>query len=399
MNTLSPQRTKANQPSQAKHWCFTWNNPTFTHDEMLELLRPLTTYAVFQLEKSESGTSHYQGYVEFSSRKRLTSIINQLFQAHWTKRQASRMACKLYCQKEDTRIGGPWETCTFPLQSQGKRSDLEEVYRKLRSGQSLASVADEHPATYMRYMKSMGMVKYLAVFDKPKTLYVPKTVHLLYGLTRTGKTQFAYELDKDLYKFQHSKTCWADGYTGQKTLLFDDFAGNIRIDKMLQMLDGYATQVEVKGGMIWLHHDTVVLTTNEDPTSWWEERSDDTREAFFARVTSIKHFHKSLTSEDIQVSTMVYKRGYLKKVKETKIQPMVEEDTQSTLEFDSPMQEDEEVSQNLDWRSQEPLYNSAALFKHADKAFKRKRESNKNTSFKKPRRTIDLTQEKKKTKK
>jgi len=47
----------------AKHWCFTYNNPVedpFVFQKLVEDTWA-TTYCVFQPEKGDSGTPHYQG--------------------------------------------------------------------------------------------------------------------------------------------------------------------------------------------------------------------------------------------------------------------------------------------------------------------------------------------------
>lgn len=53
---------RAPRASSAKDWCFTVNNPDDTPEEFLELFAvPGVKYLVFQKEKGDSGTPHYQG--------------------------------------------------------------------------------------------------------------------------------------------------------------------------------------------------------------------------------------------------------------------------------------------------------------------------------------------------
>lgn len=46
----------SNVKQQFTHWCITWNNPVPTAEAVLEKLTVKCNYAVFQLEKGESGT-------------------------------------------------------------------------------------------------------------------------------------------------------------------------------------------------------------------------------------------------------------------------------------------------------------------------------------------------------
>ncbi len=375
MNILSTRKARTPyerkdvpSPPFAKHWCFTLNNPEIDPQDMIDLLRPISDYAVFQLETSGTNTDHYQGYVEFKTRKRLTAVT-KIFQAHWTKRYSSRRACRDYCMKKESQTAGPWETGVFTEKcgNQGKRSDIAECVSMIRNGATLDSVCVEHPDTYVRYYRSFRAIQYLKVYNKPPDMRVPKTVHLLYGKTRTGKSTFAHVLDKKLYKFPHTKTCWADGYYGQKTLFFDDFAGNIRLDKMLQMTDAFATQVEIKGDMIWLHHNTVIIATNEDPMMWWPERNEDSREAFFARMTTIRYFHRERTSGNVVETQMKYVDGLLTEGIQVPpidnravIDAMVLTDSEdtTTLDLNEPMEQ-----------CIEPFDNLKGLFDHASLAF------------------------------
>lgn len=63
---------------------------------------------------------------------------------------------------------------------------------------------------------------------------------------------------------------WFDGYSGQKTLILDDFSGdfcNYRF--LLRLLDCYKMKIEVKGGHAWAVWTTVVITTNVHPSGWY----------------------------------------------------------------------------------------------------------------------------------
>ena len=59
-----------------RHWLFTLNNPDILPDEYLEKAKAWKDlrYIIFQLEKGEQGTEHYQGYVMFGKQRTFASL-------------------------------------------------------------------------------------------------------------------------------------------------------------------------------------------------------------------------------------------------------------------------------------------------------------------------------------
>ena len=112
---------------------------------MIEELEDLgVTYAVFQLEEGENGTPHYQGYVAFEKKKRLTAIEHLLRGAgHWEISRGSPTQNREYCTKDDGRIGDFSEIGTLPA-GQGARSDLVGLHSALKDGLTQADYANEY---------------------------------------------------------------------------------------------------------------------------------------------------------------------------------------------------------------------------------------------------------------
>ena len=121
---------------QVKNYCFTWNNPTVDGavlEEKLKNSERVAGYA-FQLEEGESGTPHFQGYLQFKNRVR-TGAAHKFF-APWrmalihSKALIAKKAID-YCIKEEGRLAGPWigGTCVETGKkkgNQGKRTDLDD---------------------------------------------------------------------------------------------------------------------------------------------------------------------------------------------------------------------------------------------------------------------------------
>ena len=55
-------------------WCFTVNNPTMTKEEFLDNMSENCKYLVVGFEVGDSGTPHFQGYLELKKKKRFNQM-------------------------------------------------------------------------------------------------------------------------------------------------------------------------------------------------------------------------------------------------------------------------------------------------------------------------------------
>lgn len=88
----------------SKYWCWTLNNPDLTGPEMQRMIGDnwRTDYTIFQKEKGDNGTVHFQGYSEFHERKRLTALKRLDRGIHWEIRIGTREQAIAYCSKRDS---------------------------------------------------------------------------------------------------------------------------------------------------------------------------------------------------------------------------------------------------------------------------------------------------------
>jgi len=54
-------------------------------------------------------------------------------------------------------------------------------------------------------------------------------------------------------------------------MVFEEFAGQIQLQKMLKYLDPYPMALEVKGGMRPAMYETVIITSNTRPDGWYKD--------------------------------------------------------------------------------------------------------------------------------
>ncbi len=303
--------------AQRRNWCFTKNNPEqpfTTHATFANAIQIACgqrfRYLVFQLEKSATGTLHYQGYLELSRPVRLSWLIKNLFQAHWSGRLGTRDQARNYCMKDDTRVpdSGPWEIGDFKAGGQGTRNDLNMVADSVKSGSSAAVIADEFPAQWIKFSK--GIRSLINILQPART--IAPTVYLCYGLTGTGKTKWAHDNFPELYK-KPCDTRWFDGYSGQRTVLLDDFSGaasKMSLNYVLQLLDRYPLLVEIKGDYTQFLAVNIIITTNIHPRLWYNYAKRMSQyHALARRFTKVLWFKKFGTPH-IEVSHGYYFENY-----------------------------------------------------------------------------------------
>ena len=165
--------------TRAKHWCFTLNNPQVDIDRAIIDSLPDLAYAVYQLERGENNTEHFQGVVGFNGRLYFNQVKKLLPRAHieWAKKP---MAAIRYAQKEETRIDGPWLIGDVPQGStQGKRTDIHEAVDTIRAGTTVFEMMDKHPAITLRHTNNV--MRLMAYYIPPRDFF--SRVIVLTGLS------------------------------------------------------------------------------------------------------------------------------------------------------------------------------------------------------------------------
>jgi len=92
-----------------------------------------------------------QIYACFNKPVRLSALKKWLPKAHWEARRGSHAQAKAYCQKEDTRVAGPWERGDDTLVGQGKRNDLREAADLIAKGATMKDLAMEVPTAVVKF--------------------------------------------------------------------------------------------------------------------------------------------------------------------------------------------------------------------------------------------------------
>lgn len=231
---------------------------------------------------------HWQGYVQFIKRKTFKTAQNDLEiqGAHFEKQRGRNDQARDYCKKEESRAipyeHGEFGTFREGANEQGARNDIKRFMKDIMDRKvTQEELTDKHPECCVKYP---GAVRYWSQYKKKPD---NRNIHtyVFWGATGTGKTKLAHEIDKDIYRCIYGQgRIWFNGYSGEKTLLLDEFhGGRIDITDLLMYLDPYPLQVETKGGAVWANWTTVIITSNLESKKWYKGSIHPEHEAALQR--------------------------------------------------------------------------------------------------------------------
>lgn len=318
-----PETPRPGSESGAIHWRFTlFANEADTQlddsvgEELADALDLSGIYkaGVFQLERCPtSGRLHFQGHL-ICKRKQRFNQIKQSFRnfspeagrtvnidkSHSPKSQIE------YCQKEDTRVSGPWKFGDTSLVAVGKahkgrRKDIEEVVEMARRGATEDEIFDAHPTVYFHHrnkiLQVIAMTQRRTRVTQVKNGLGEPTVTVYWGKSGVGKTRRVHSRHgtENVYvPLVQGRSLWFEGYSGQKVLLLDDFdPETIPLSLLLKLCDRYTMQMPVKGASMTPCFEYIYFTSNSDPKGWYNHMWMDKPElqnAFLRRMTGGIHY-------------------------------------------------------------------------------------------------------------
>lgn len=282
--------------ARARGWCFTANLPDEDEIDTLEEPIPGVHYMVWQYE--EKSHRHIQGYAYWKNQRTMSAAKKSIFQwcgvqAHLEKAMGTPLENKTYCTKEESRIAGPYEFGDMP--TQGERTDIQTLWDTIKKNDGMFTDEQYEEqtqaiASYGRRLKEMYNERGLG---KQKELLRDLKVTVFYGDPGTGKSCKAI-MDNpgmDYYKASYVRDKEFSTYNGEKLVIFDEFKGQIPIDRMKELLDKLAVNVMVMyKGAVPFKPSKIYVISNYAMSDWWETISHVDQLALSRRVDEIYKF-------------------------------------------------------------------------------------------------------------
>lgn len=286
--------------NQFRNYLLTVNNPTQTDDEFFDYLKSLNhiKYFAFQREQGkEKATPHFQLYIEFEVGKTFNTMKTNFPTAHIEQRKGSKQQARNYCLKDDgTRVGNPQEWGTFA--EERERTDLTDIIELIHSGANDIEIQTLFPSQYFRYYKNIQHLRQQHLEEKYKTVFRKLETTYIYGSAGIGKTRFVMEKHgyENVFRITSYERGMFDAYKGQDILCFEEFRSSLKIEEMLNYLDGYPLQLPCRYNDKTACFTKIYIVTNIPITEQYKKiqlEQPATWEAFLRRIHNVIDFDKN----------------------------------------------------------------------------------------------------------
>ena len=240
--------------SQSRKWQITVNNPVekgYTHERIREILAGMKSviYWCMADEIGENGTYHTHIYVQGRGGINFSTIKKRFDGGHFEMAKGTALENKEYVsksgkwehdKKHETQVPDTFEEWgDMPVERQGSRNDLADVYSMIKQGLTNFQIVEQVP-DMMLHLDKLDIVRQTIKDEEFSEVWRDLQVEYIFGDTGTGKTRTIMEKYgyKNVYRVTDYKHPF-DGYMGQDVILFEEFRSSLPLGDMLKYLDGY----------------------------------------------------------------------------------------------------------------------------------------------------------------
>ncbi len=296
--------------TQSRKWLLTINNPEnlgFTHDHIKGIISGMKSvlYWCMADEIGQNGTYHTHIYIQSRGGIRFSSLKKKFEGAHFDMARGTALDNMHYVsktgkwentKKSETKVEGTFEEFgDMPVERQGARNDLADLYSMIKDGMSDFDILEQMPDA-LANIERLDKVRQIIRQEEFKNHFRQLDVTYIYGDTGTGKTrgimeQFGYPNVYRVTDYLHP----FDGYRGQDVLMFEEFRSGIPISNMLTYLDGYPLELPCRYSNKYACYTKVYIVTNvpiHDQYTNIQKESHSSWMAFLRRFHKVVHYTK-----------------------------------------------------------------------------------------------------------
>ena len=183
---------------------------------------------------------------------------------------------------------------------QGRRSDLDVFYERLRAGETPRDILSDSPKAYCH----VGVLKNMFFNLRDSVTPIVRDMRVIWhiGSSGSGKSYervlMAKELgsDDDIYYLTSFNSGAFDNYNGQSVLWIEDFRGEFKLQELLRILDKYKAEIPARYCNVKALWNEVHITSVLTPRECYKQATIDDYdriEQLLRRVTSICYHFKT----------------------------------------------------------------------------------------------------------
>ena len=266
---------------QSRKWQLTINNPQdkgLDHDAIkkaLEEFKSLVYWCMGDEIGLDTHTPHTHLFMVLKSPAKFSTVKKRFPEAHIEAARGSIAENRAYVEKTgkwsedekaDTRVPDTFEEWgEIPEEpGQGARSDIAELYSKIKAGMSNAEIMAANPDS-AKHIHLMDKIRQDILEALYREQWRDVEVTYIFGPTATGKTRG--DMEAHGYSSVYRVTDYShpfDRYAQEPVLCLDEFRSSLLIGDMLDYLDGYPLALPARYANRQACYERVYIISNID---------------------------------------------------------------------------------------------------------------------------------------
>lgn len=282
----------------------TINNPAthgLTQDEIKRIIlsgKSEPVYMCMSDEIGKNGTYHthiylvYKNAIRFSTLTKMFNGKAHIESCNGTSEENRNYVFKIGkwagTAKGETNLGNThFEFGTLPVEQQGKRTDIESLIDEVRTGATNNDILLKYPQYGFR-LDEIDKIRATVMAAKYKDTFRDLDVTYIYGGAGVGKTRsvmekYGYSNVYRVTDYQHP----FDSYASQDVIIFEEFRSSLKVEEMLNYLDGYPVDLPARYANRVACFTKVYIITNiplEEQYTNIQDKQPETWNAFLRRI-------------------------------------------------------------------------------------------------------------------